>query len=87
MHAVLIPVEFTDVPAAKAELPDLIAQVSGMPGFVAGYWVGLEGGRGTAVIVFEAEEGAQALADVARRTPSESVTTGSVEVGEVWAHA
>ena len=87
MHAVEIPVKFNDVAAAKAELPGLVAQVSGMPGFVAGYWVGYEGDHGTAIILFESEEGARTLANIATSTPSESVTTETVEVGEVWAHA
>jgi hypothetical protein len=87
MHAVVIPAKFNDPSAAKAELDGLVAQVSGMPGFVAGYWVALPEDRGTAVIVFDSEHAAQALADFARSAPAGSVTTGGIEVGEVWAHA
>jgi hypothetical protein len=87
MYAVVIPVKFNDVSAASTELTDLVAQVSEMRGFVAGYWIGFEGDHGTAMIVFESEEGAQALANIARRTPSENVASGSVLFGKVWAHA
>ncbi|MGO9792814.1 MAG: hypothetical protein ACLP8S_25830 [Solirubrobacteraceae bacterium] len=87
MHAVVIPAKFNDPSAAKAELDGLVAQVSGMPGFVAGYWVALPEDTGTALIVFDSEGAAQALADFARSAPAGSVTAGNIEVGEVWAHA
>jgi hypothetical protein len=87
MHAVVIPVTFNDRSAAKGELEGLVSQVSGMPGFVAGYWVALSQESGTAMIVFDSEDSAQALATVARGAPVGAVTTGSIEVGEVMAHA
>jgi hypothetical protein len=37
MHAVVIPAIFNDPAAAKGELDELVSQISGMPGFVAGY--------------------------------------------------
>ncbi len=50
MHAVVLNVKVTDADAAAAALRDQVApQVSGTRGFVARYWVRLDGGRGTAV--------------------------------------
>ncbi len=87
MHAVVIPVKFNDRVAAAAELDGLVEQVSGMPGFIAGYWIALPEDRGTATIVFESEEAAGTLANIARNTPAQAVTTEAVDVGEVMAHA
>jgi hypothetical protein len=87
MYAVVIPVTFNDRSAATAELEGLVPQVSGMPGFVAGYWVSLSQDKGTAMIVFDSEDAAQALAGVAKGAPAGAVTSGTIEVGEVMAHA
>ena len=87
MYAVVIPVTFNDRSAATAELEGLVPQVSGMPGFVAGYWVSFSEDKGTAMIVFEAEDQAQGLVTVARDAPSGAVTSGAIEVGEVMGHA
>ena len=87
MYAVVIPVTFNDRSAATAELEGLVPQVSGMPGFHAGYWVSLSPDKGTAMIVFDSEDSARALAAVAENTPAAAVTPGSIEVGEVMAHA
>jgi len=87
MYAVVIPVTFNDRSAAEGELKGLVAQVSGMSGFVAGYWVALSQDKGTAMVLFDGEASAQALAGVARGAPAGAVTTGSVEVGQVIAHA
>ena len=87
MYAVVIPVTFNDRSAAAAELEGLVPQVSGMPGFVAGYWVSFSEDRGTAMIVFDAEDQAQGLATVARGTPPGAVSPGTIEVGEVIGHA
>ena len=87
MYAVVIPVTFNDRSAARAELDGLVPQVSGMPGFLAGYWVALSQERGTAMVVFDTEASAQALATVAQDARAGAVTTGSIEVGEVMARA
>jgi hypothetical protein len=87
MFAVIIPVTFNDRSVATAELDGLVPQVSGMPGFVAGYGVSLSEDEGVAMIVFDSEDGAQALAAVAKDAPAEAVTSGTIEVGEVMAHA
>lgn len=87
MHAVVVNVTINDPEAAAAELRDrVVPQVSGAPGFVAGYWVGLDGGRGTSVVVFESEDAARSAAAQAQ-SPGDFVTFESVEVGEVVANA
>ncbi|HLW96937.1 MAG TPA: hypothetical protein VKS25_16305 [Solirubrobacteraceae bacterium] len=87
MHAVVISGTFNDRSAAEAEVPDLTARVSGMPGFVAGYWIALSGGEAHAIIVFETAEGAQALAQAAHGGPSDAVSVTAIKVGEVIGRA
>ena len=87
MHAAVINVTVNEPEAASAELQNqVVPQVSQAPGFVAGYWVGLEGGKGTSIVAFESEEAARAAAERAQ-APGDFVTFDSVEVGEVVAHA
>lgn len=87
MYAVVLNVTVSDPDAARAALRDeVVPQVSGTPGFVAGYWVGLDGGRGTSVVVFESEDAARAAAAQAE-VPGDLLTFDSVEVGEVVANA
>ncbi len=85
MHATLISVDFIDEAAARVEVAGLAQQVSAVPGFHAGYWIAQPGAKGIAVVVFDSEDSAQALAEQARTAPegAGSVTTTSVEVGEV----
>ena len=86
MHAVVVNVTIHDREAATTALRDqVVAQVSGAPGFVAGYWVDLGGNRGTSVVAFESEDAARAAAQV--QPPGDFVTLDSVEVGEVVANA
>jgi hypothetical protein len=87
MHAVVIKVTITDLPAAQAELKELVPRVSAAPGFVAGYWVALSQNKGTSVAVFDSEAAAQTLVDQMAAGPAMAVTIDSVEVGEVIAHA
>jgi hypothetical protein len=87
MHAVVVNVTINDPDAATTELRNqVVPQVKGAPGFVAGYWVGLDGGRGTSVVVFDSEDAARQAAAQAR-APGDFVTFDSVEVGEVVANA
>ena len=72
--------------AAWALRDQVVPQVSGTRGFVAGYWVRLDGGRGTAVVVFESEDAARSAAAEAQ-PPGDLMTFDSVEVGEVVADA
>jgi hypothetical protein len=87
MHAVVINVTINDRSAAQAELSELVPQVSAAPGFVAGYWIALSQGKGTAIAVFDSEASAQALVAQAESAPAGAVATESIEVGEVIAHA
>jgi len=87
MHAVVLNVTINDPEAPGAALRDqVVPQVSGSPGFVAAYWLGLEGNRGTSVVVFESEDAARAAAAQAQ-PPGEFVRFDNVEVGEVVASA
>src|SRR5579863_7748365 len=60
MHAVVINVSFTDRAAAQASLGELVPRVSGSPGFVSGYWVGLSESTGASIAVFDSEDQARA---------------------------
>ena len=87
MHAVVVNVTINDPDGATAALRDqVVPQVKGAPGFVAGYWIGLDGGRGTSVVVFESEDAARSAAAQAQ-SPGDFVTFDSVAVGEVVANA
>ena len=87
IHAVVLNVTVTDADAAAAALRDqVVPQVAATPGFVAGYWVRLHGGRGTALVVFESEDAARSAAAEAQ-PPGDLMTFDSVEVGEVVTNA
>ncbi len=90
MHAAVVQVsipEDVDPQGVTEHLREnVVPNVSQMPGFVAGYWVRLQGGnQGRAVIVFESEDGARALQDQIQ--PAPGVKLDSVDIGEVVAHA
>ena len=90
MHAVVVRVKVTDATAATQNLREkIVPRISQAPGFVAGYWVRLEGDEGNSVVVFESEEAARAAADRLREAVGENpgVTLDSVTVGEVVASA
>ena len=88
MHAVVVRATVHDVEGARAHLRDnVVPRVSQAPGFVAGYWVRFDGDAGTAVIVFDSEEAAQAAAQTIAPPPSGAATIDSVNVGEVVEHA
>lgn len=87
MHAVVVNVTINDPDTATHNLQDtVVPQISAAPGFVGGYWVRLETGKGSSIAVFESEQVAR---DVAARVtrPDDSVTIDTVEVGEVVASA
>jgi hypothetical protein len=87
MHAVVLNVTVTHADAATAAVRDqVVPQVSGTPGFVTGYWIRLDRGRGTAVVVFESEDAARSAAAEAQ-PPGDVIAFDSVEVGEVVANA
>lgn len=87
MHAVVVQVTVRDREAATQALNDqVVPTVSGIPGFVSGVWVGLPGGKGTSIVVFESEEAARRMADQIQ-PPGDYVNFDSVEVAEVVASA
>jgi hypothetical protein len=96
MHAVVVRVTIRDVERAQQALEgEIVPQVSSLPGFKAGYWTRVTDGgetNGLSMVIFDAEENAQAAADrvrgmAAETTAAETVTIESVEVREVVASA
>jgi hypothetical protein len=91
MHAVVVKVSVTDgEPATKYLREEIVPRVSQAPGFVAGYWVRLEGGdEGNSVVVFESEEQARGAAEQIQSSVGDNpgVTLNDVSVGEVVANA
>ncbi|HUZ02883.1 MAG TPA: hypothetical protein VMU89_21285 [Thermomicrobiaceae bacterium] len=87
MHAVAIDVTFTHQAQSEAAEVGLVSQVSGLPGFVSGYWVALPGNRGISTIVFDSGEAAQGFARFVQSHTADGVALDRVEVGRVLAHA
>jgi hypothetical protein len=91
MHAVIVRVNVSDPqPATQYLRETIVPRVSQAPGFVAGYWVRLEGGdEGNSVIVFESEDAARAAAEQLRASVDDNpgVTVDKVMIGEVVANA
>ena len=87
MHAVVTRVTINDNDAAESHLREqVVPGVSQAPGFVAGYWTRKDG-SGMAMVLFESEDAAAAMAE---RVPSmlpEAVTLEDTEVREVVVHA
>ena len=87
MHAVVVRVTVNDEEAAMASLRDeVVPQASQAPGFVAGYWTRKDN-TGLSMIVFESEEGANAVAERLPSMVPDAVTLEGVEVREVVANA
>jgi hypothetical protein len=90
MHAVVTNVTVNDGDTGAARLRDeIVPQISPAPGFIAGYWVRLPGGKGTSIVAFESEGGAQAMVNMIRERPTvnDAVTLDTIEIGEVVATA
>jgi hypothetical protein len=84
MHAVIVSVTVRDGEAATENLRnEVVPRVKQAPGFVAGYWVRIEGDQGRGTIVFESEDAARAVAEQVTANPGEAVSIDSVDVGEV----
>jgi hypothetical protein len=72
---------------------EVVPQVSGSPGFEAGYWTWSTGGgelNGLAMMIFDSEENARAAGDVIRAIGAnapDDVTVDGVEIREVVASA
>ena len=89
MYAVPHTVTFTDRSAAEAGVGEVVSQVSGLPGFVAGYWMVRSADQGLAVIMFDSEEAAQGLANFLKTVPDAPGVTldrESIGMAEVMAH-
>jgi heme-degrading monooxygenase HmoA len=87
MHAVVVKVTVSDVDTAMEALRnDVVPQVSGAPGFVAGYWT-RDGNSGLGMTIWESEEAANQARDRAGEGAPAGVTFDSVEVREVVASA
>src|SRR5439155_23612833 len=79
-----------DEQAARRLLSDeVVPTVSGVPGFVAGYWLAPQNGKGNAVIVFESEQAARSMAEraLAQTSDDAPATIESIETREVIEHA
>ena len=92
MHGLIVQVSIDTSRADEASklLNEVVVPtVSGMPGFVAGYWLrSADGAAGSSVAVFESEEAAQKAADNVPRPPDEApVTVTRFELMEVLATA
>ena len=85
MHAVMVSVTIKDGEEATKYLRDeIVPRVKQAPGFVAGYWVRIEGGdQGRSAIIFESEDAARAVAAAIHEDPGTAVTVESADVGEV----
>ena len=87
MHAVVVRVTIHNEDAATKILNEqIVPRVSGAPGFVAGYWTKRDG-TGLSMLVFESEDGAQAMAGQIESPDPDAVTMEGVEVREVVANA
>ena len=93
MHAVVVSVEIDAERADEArELLDsfTIPMAKGVPGFVSGTWMrSADGTKGRGVLIFESEDGANALASRAAQGPPAGapVKFVSAEPFEVLAQA
>lgn len=90
MYAVPHTVTITDRSAAEASLDDVVPLVSGMPGFVTGYWVARSADQGLALVVFDSEAAAQGFADFLKAgpdTPGVILDRESIVVAQVLARA
>jgi len=88
MHAVVVRVTVHDIDAARQGLrEEVVPRVKQAPGFVAGYWTRSDDGQnGLAVMLFESEDAARAVAARIESEPMpnpDAVTRESVEVREV----
>lgn len=91
MHAVFVTNQISNFTRAREGLhADVIPNVSRMPGFVSGVWLAPadgESGEGNAMVVFESEGSARAMADRLTADPPKNVELVRVEVREVAGRA
>ena len=94
MHALVTSVTIRNADHTREVLnSQVVPQVSGAPGFKAGYWTWQTGAsemNGLAMMMFDSEENARAAGDrisAVAADASDDVTLDSVEVREVVASA
>jgi hypothetical protein len=90
MHAVVVRSTLHNFEHAESFLKEQgIPRVRQAQGFVAGHWVRLDENSGTAMLIFESEEAAQAAAQQLKTNPppGSAVTIDSIGIGEVVGHA
>jgi heme-degrading monooxygenase HmoA len=91
MHAVTVKVTIVEPDRALNELRErVVPMVSQAPGFIAGYWLEPQDGKGASLVVFESEDQAQAMVDGIRAQEAEGnmpVTFDEVGVRGVVANA
>jgi hypothetical protein len=87
MHAVVTRVTINDNDAGESHLREnVVPGVSQAPGFVAGYWTRKDG-TGLAMVLFESEDAANAVAERVPSMLTDAVTLEDTEVREVVVHA
>ena len=89
MHAVVARSKVHDLERGRGFLQEQgIPRLKQSPGFVGGYWVALDDGVGTSIVVFETEEQARSAAEQlkANPPPAEAVTVSDIQVGRVVAN-
>jgi hypothetical protein len=93
MHALVVRVTIHNADRTRDVLnSQVVPQVSGAPGFKAGYWTWQTDGQlnGLSMIIFDSEENARAAGDRVSAIAAEArddVTLDGVEVREVVASA
>jgi hypothetical protein len=91
VHAVVVRVTVNDEERGRQMLnEEIVPRASQAPGFVAGYWTRSGSDQsGLSMIVFDSEEGANAVAQIIQQGPPDpdAVTLEGVEVREVIASA
>lgn len=64
MHVVTVEVSINDRERAERELRErIVPMISQAPGFVAGYWLEPQDGKGGSFVVFESEQQANAMVE------------------------
>jgi hypothetical protein len=90
MQALIVKVQIKDFERAREFLTtQIVPNVKQAPGFVAGYWASPDQSRGESMVIFESEEGAQAVKQMIESGPGpgDEVSLESVEIAEVVASA
>jgi hypothetical protein len=86
MWAVVVDVEIKDLSVAVKGVTDqVIPMVTQSPGFLGGYWIRLDDGSGTSVVLYETESQArEGVPPEGMDSPGVRLT--STKVGEVIGH-